>query len=84
VELITIVLRVRIAWTDVFPVADGVECLSHRFLVGVGLCWLLILVACPPVSYAINSLSPIATIAALSQITTIAVLIPITAIAVSF
>jgi hypothetical protein len=76
-------LRVHIAWMDAFPVDDGVEFPSHGLLVGVGLRWVPILVACPPVLYAVQTPLPINIHATLSRNTVIAVLIPIVATAVT-
>jgi hypothetical protein len=81
-ELSTKLLRVCVAWLDVFPVDDGVEVPSHGLLAVLGLCWVPFLVACPPVLYPIRTPLPINLHATLSQ-NTIIVLIPVVVAAVA-
>jgi hypothetical protein len=82
-ELSTKLLRVRVAWSDVFPVDDGVEVPSHGFLTDIGLRWVPFLVACPPGLYAVRTLLPISLHAASSQ-NTVIILIPVVVAAVAF
>jgi hypothetical protein len=81
-ELSTKLLRVCVAWLDVFPVDDGVEVPSHGLLDGIGLGWVPFLVACLPVLYTTRTPLPINLHAASSQ-NTIIVSIPVVVAAVA-